>query len=180
MAEEMESPVEKLQEEIHHAAEEAGENWLKWCAMMAALYAVMAAISGLVASSYANDAMMEQIQASDQWGYYQAKGIKRLIVESESKILKSTPQDAAAVDAANKRSDKYRDEEDKIKEKAEKLSEESHHHMEMHEIVARSVTCFQVAIAMIGIVILTRRRKMLVVSALLGLAGAGFLLAGMA
>ncbi|MDP9127095.1 MAG: DUF4337 domain-containing protein [Pseudomonadota bacterium] len=181
MTEEIESPTEKIEEHIHHAAAQGADGWLKWCALMAALYAVMAAISGLAASSYANDAMMEQIRASDQWGYYQAKGIKALVVETQNAILKKmAPGTEASPDPTlDARTDKYRHEEEEIKTRAEALSRASEKHMEKHETIARAVTCFQVAIALIAIVILTKRRRLLALSALLGLAGAGFLVAGM-
>src|ERR1039458_3836715 len=81
--EEIESPVEHLSEELHHAAEHAKENWLKLSALLSALLAVLAAISGMQAGHEVNQAMIEQIRASDAWGYYQAKGIKNMIVESQ-------------------------------------------------------------------------------------------------
>ncbi len=166
MSEEMESPTEKLEEHIHEAAEHAKENWLRWCAMLSALFAVMAATSGLIASGYANTAMLEQVRASDQWGYYQAKGIKALIVENQTK------PDAEKLA-------RYKQEEESIKAGAEKLSQASERHMEQHEITARAVTCFQVAIAMIAIVILTKRRRFLIFSIGLGIAGFVFLLLGL-
>lgn len=165
MPEEMESPTEKLEEHIHEAAEHAKEDWLRWCALMSAVFAVMAALSGLVSSGYANTAMIEQIKASDQWGYYQAKGVKALIVENSAK------PDATKLQ-------RYKQEEESIHEAAQKLTESSEKHMEQHEITARAVTCFQVSIALIAIVVLTKRRRFLFLSAGLGIAGFVFLAMG--
>lgn len=178
MPEEMESPTEKIEEHIHEAAEHGKENWLRWCALLSALFAVMAALSGLIASSYANTAMLEQIRASDQWGYYQAKGIKALVVESQNNVLRQLPVGAAGKEEDAKL-EKYRQEEETIHAEAERLTKASEAHMEHHEITARAVTCFQVAIAMIAIVVLTKRRRFLLFSVGLGIAGFVFLALGL-
>jgi len=180
MPEEMESPTERVEEHINEAAHEAKENWLRWCAMLSALFAVMAALSGLIASSYANTAMLEQIRASDQWGYYQAKGIKALVVDAQNNVLKQFPQPDKA-EIANTENDKllrYKQEEEAIHAEAERLTQASEQHMTQHEIVARAVTCFQVAIAMIAIVVLTKRRRFLIFSVGLGIAGFVFFAMG--
>lgn len=178
MPEEMESPTESLEEHIHEAAEHAKENWLKWCALMSAVFAVMAALSGLIASGYANTAMLEQIKASDQWGYYQAKGIKALVVEAQNNVLTQFPQQAAGAKPDAEKLERYKREEESIHIEAEKLTRASEHHMEQHEITARAVTCFQVSIAMIAIVVLTKRRRFLLLSGALGIAGFIFLALG--
>jgi hypothetical protein len=41
-----------------------------------AILAVSAAIAGLLSGQHVNEAMMNQMKASDQWNYYQAKSIK--------------------------------------------------------------------------------------------------------
>jgi hypothetical protein len=177
MSEELESPTEQIEEHIREVAQHAKENWMRWCALLSALFAVMAALSGLMASSYANSAMMEQIQSSDQWGYYQAKGIKALVVETEMNLLKQAPT-SDAIQRENDRLQKYRQEEEAIRVKAEKLTQASEGHMKQHEITARAVTCFQVAIALTAIVLLTKRRRFLLLSVALGLAGFVFLVMG--
>jgi hypothetical protein len=42
-------------------------------ALSTAILALLAAIASLLAGEYANEAMMDQIEAADQWSYYQAK-----------------------------------------------------------------------------------------------------------
>src|ERR1700682_5014336 len=75
--EEAEVPLENLQEHVHHTAEHSGEQWISWVALSTAILAVLAAIAGLLSGKHANEAMMSQIEASDQWSYYQAKSIGR-------------------------------------------------------------------------------------------------------
>lgn len=168
MPEEMESPVEHLSEEIHEAAEHAREGWLKLSALFSAIFAVMAAITGLQAAHYANDAMVEEIEASDQWSYFQAKGIKSMIVESQGRLLGELGKTHGEQD---QQAQKYHDEQAEIKAKAEEKNEAAKHHLEQHEILASAVTMFQVAIAMIAIAVLSRRKRYLGFSGLLGCIG---------
>ncbi len=161
--EEIESPVEHLSEELHHAAEHAKENWLKFGALLSALLAVLAAISGMQSGHEVNKAMIDQIRASDAWGYYQAKGIKVMITEQQPR----TTNTAAQIK-------KYEEERQGIKKDAEAKAVSSERHLQAHETLSRAVTLFQVAIAMTAIAVLARQRKFLLVSAGLGGVGVGF------
>jgi len=76
MPEEIEDPTEKLHESILEEAEKAREKWVLLVALSTAILAVFAAVCSLMAGHHANEALIEQIQASDQWAYYQAKGSK--------------------------------------------------------------------------------------------------------
>ena len=159
--EETESPVERLSEELHHAAEHAKESWLRWGALLSALLAVLAAIAGMQSGHEVNKAMIEQIRASDSWGYYQAKGIKSMVVEMQP----------AQTDETRQKIQKYHQEQEDIKKDAEAKAISSEHHLEAHEILARAVTLFQVAIALTAIAVLTRRKNFLFFSAGLGIVG---------
>ena len=58
-------------------------------ALTAALLAVLAAITALMAEHHANEAMMLQIQSSDQWNFYQAKSIKASLLTTKAELLKA-------------------------------------------------------------------------------------------
>ena len=75
--------MEHLHEQVHHSAEESGEKWISWVALSTAILAVLAAIAGLLSGKHANEAMMSQIEASDQWNYYQAKSIKASVLDAK-------------------------------------------------------------------------------------------------
>src|SRR5437660_4213355 len=81
--EEAEVPLEHLQEHVHHSAEHGGPPWISWVALSTALLAVLAAITGLLSGKHANEAMMNQIEASDRWSYYQAKSIKAAVLDAK-------------------------------------------------------------------------------------------------
>ena len=162
--EDLETPLEHLNEEMHHIAAHAQENWLKLGALLAALLAVLAAITGMESGHEVNLAMLKQIEASDAWSYYQAKGIKSMIVESA----------AVQNDKTKAKIKKYEDEQAGIKMDADTKMQSSRRHFHYHEILSRAVTLFQVAIAITAIAMLTRQRRFLLVASFLGLFGIVF------
>ncbi|MDQ6810079.1 MAG: DUF4337 domain-containing protein [Verrucomicrobiota bacterium] len=172
--EEAEVPLEGLHEEVHHAAEHGGAPWISWVALSTAVLAVLAAIAGLLSGSHANEAMMNQIEASDQWGYYQAKGIKAAIVETRMTLGGTTAEQDQAKTA------KYAEEQAEIKREAEAKQHEARNNFHQHEVFARSVTMFQIAIAIAAISALTKRRRYWLVSLALGVVGVVFLALGFA
>src|SRR6202045_1239385 len=107
--EEAEVPLEDLQEHVHHSA----EKWISWVALSTAILAVLAAIAGLLSGKHANEAMMSQIEASDQWGYYQAKSIKASVLDA--KIALST----APSEPDTAKRDRYEKDQEEIKTEAE-------------------------------------------------------------
>lgn len=173
--EEIEVPTEHLHETILEKAEEAIKKeskeigWSMYVAISTALMAVFAAISGLMAGHHSNEALIEQIKASDQWAYYQAKGIK-----AEIKALQVTANIADAGAVA-----KYKKEQDEIKKQAEEAQGASKMHLEKHVDLARGVTLFQIAIAISAISILTRKKFLWWVSIGITIVGLFFFATGL-
>jgi hypothetical protein len=66
MAEEIEVPTGHSQESLHEQSEKSPERWIMLVALTAALLAVCAALAALLASHHAKEAMIEQLQSSDQ------------------------------------------------------------------------------------------------------------------
>jgi hypothetical protein len=142
--EEIEVPTEHLHEAINEHAKE-GKRWSLYLAISTAFMAVLAAMAGLLAGHYSNEALIEQIKASDQWGYYQAKGIKAEIASL------SPSKDTAKIE-------KYKTEQQSIKEIAVDFEKKSKVYLDEHVILSRAVTMFQIAIAISAISILTGKR----------------------
>ncbi len=175
--EEIEIPTEHLHESIKEKAEESKEKWALYVALSTAFMAVFAAVSGLVAGHHANEAMLEQIKSSNQWAYYQAKSIKSdIVISTDSIVAKLSGKSAPEADI--QKLDRYEKEKETIKLNAEEGEKKSEHHLEIHNILARAVTLFQIAIAMAAIAILTRKKFLWVISIIMALAGIGFLLQG--
>src|SRR5262250_2612056 len=91
MPEEPEVATESLHEAIHDELEREGGALLRRVALTTALMAVLAAVAAEQAGGTANEALAlkteaAQLQgaASDQWAFYQAKGIKVEVEQAEA------------------------------------------------------------------------------------------------
>ena len=171
--EEPEVPLERLHEHVHETAEHSGEAWISWVALSTAILAVLAAIASLLSGQHANEAMMSQIEASDKWNYYQAKSIKAAVLDAKT-TLAGTPNESDE----SKRS-RYEKEQEEIKSGAEAREAAAKSNFHRHEVYARAVAMFQIAIAVAAISALTRKRHFWIVSLLFGVAGCIFLALGM-
>ncbi len=177
MPEEIEVPTEHLHETLHEKAEEGGPRWIAQVAISSALLAVAAAVASLLAGHHANEAMLEQMQATDRWAFYQAKGIKSAVLESKLQLLEALgkPTNQAEHDKLAK----YDGEQKEIEEKGKEFESSSGGHMARHNVLARAVTVYQIAIAMGAIAVLVRRRRVWFLSVVLGVIGTGFLIQGL-
>ena len=170
--EEAEVPLEDLQEHVHHTAQHSGETWISWVALSTAILAVLAAIAGLLSGKHANEAMMNQIEASDQWGYYQAKSIKASVLDAKMSLAN------AVNEKDRENAARYEEEQSEIKSEAERKQSEAKSNFHRHEVYARGVTMFQIAIAIAAISALTKKKRFWIVSLLFGAIGCVFLVLG--
>jgi hypothetical protein len=173
---------EAIDEEIEKEKKEDG-NLLRTIALTTAVLAALAAIASLEAGATVNEALLLQTkatqlqaQASDQWAYYQAKGLKATVTE----LAKNSTTDPAQLEVLSKNQEKYAEDQRKSKEAADKLeeelkekTEESTKLMRQHHYFAQSVALLQVSIALGAVAALTRRKAVWIGSTLLGLTGAG-------
>lgn len=171
--EEIEIPTEHLFEDIREKTEEMlkkGEGKLSmYIAICTAFMAVLAAIVGLMAGHYSNEALIDQIKASDQWAFYQAKTIKaeiHAIQPMASGINKKSPEEV-------------KKEENEIRQQAEAFQKSSEEKLNKHVWMASAVTFFQVAIAISAISILTKKTILWFVGILLSIIGLGFFIVGL-
>jgi hypothetical protein len=174
--EEAEIPTEHLQEEMHHHAESSAQSWIMGVALTSALLAVLAAVSALQSGHHANEAMIEQMKASDSWSYYQAKGIKAAVLGSKIDFRRALKQPVAPKD--EEKIGAYEAEQAKISGEAKELEASSRRHLEIHEVFATAVTLFQVAIGIAAISALTRKRRFWLVSMAFGAVGLVFFVQG--
>ncbi len=185
MPEEIEIDTDKLREAIDEEIDKEGGNLLRGIALSTALFAALAAIASLEAGGTVNEALALkteatrlQAEASDQWTYYQAKGLKATMTQLSRNAwlaLDKTPPDALTQDQERYVSDQKRG-----KEKAEALEHERDEKgrqadqlMHHHHFYAQSVALLQVSIALGAVAALTRRRLVWIGSALLGVVGCG-------
>jgi hypothetical protein len=176
--EELEDPTEKLKE-VQEAAEEMFEKKERWTlhvALSTAVIAVLAAIAGLIGNHHANEAMLEQIKASDGWAYYQAKSIKAEIAGSTATLLTAMGKPADA--GQEQKMAKYEKDKEEIKKEAEHSQKESEENMRQHMVFAKAITIFQIAIAISAISILTRKKVLWHICLGLSAVGCAFLIMG--
>jgi hypothetical protein len=192
MPEEIEVDTDKLREKIDEEieAKKGGEGrMLRFTALSTAVLAALAAIASLKAGATVNDAILLkteatgiQAQASDEWAYYQAKGIKGAIAagsEATWHAVGKTPP--PEIDATVQR---YANEQKAISDSAKLLEhqrdekiDEAERLMTQHKGFAFSVTLLQVAIALGAVSALTKSRGVLGTSLAIGAVGAALLVA---
>lgn len=185
MPEEIEIDTDKLRESIGEEFERESGSLLRVIALSTAVFAAIAAIAALQAGSTVNEALILkteatrlQAEASDQWAYYQSKGLKAAISGASRATwlaLDKTPPVELAL--SEKR---YADDQDKSRQNAQALekqrdekSAEADHLMHRHHFFAQGVALLQVAIALGAVAALTRLRLVWIGSVLLGFGGVG-------
>ncbi len=129
-----------------------------------AFMAEFAEVISLMAGHQSNEALIKQVKASDQWSYYNAKGIKAEVADAVLQ-LKATKQDTSKAAAARKA--KLKKDQEKIQEKATELEKESEAHLNKDMILARAVTFFQIAISISAISLLSKKKPLWYISLLL-------------
>jgi len=178
------APLE-AHDHAEHAAHAAHENnpFISRVSITIALLAVIAAVAGSLetyesgaAIIRANEAVLLQDQATDQWNLYQAKSLKKNMY-------------SIAADAGGPRADGYRakakDEgagQDQAQAEAKRLEAEraqatdaSAHHERRHHKLSVAATLLEMGIAISTIAIITRKRWPWYGSMAVGLLGAGVL-----
>jgi hypothetical protein len=185
MPEGPEVETERLHEAIHEELEKEGGAFLRTIALTTALLAGLAAIASLRAGATVNEALVLkteatrlQSEASDQWAYYQAKGVKSAVQEATRAswlaVGKEPPPDHA------EKAKHYAAEQEAIAEKAREKeqerdarSREADHLLHAHHRFASAVAFFQVAIALGAVAALTRSRLVWLGSLAVGAGGIG-------
>ena len=181
MPEELEIDSDRLRETI---AEPPSGSLLRNIALTTALLAALGAVAALRAGDTVNEALVLkteagrlQSEASDQWAYYQAKGIKGSVQEASRAVWLAagkTPPAGAEQSIQRYASEQHAIEEaarEKERERDEK-SAEADHLLARHRRFANSVALIQVSIALGAVAALTRNRAIWLGSITLGAVGA--------
>lgn len=165
-----------LEHEAHH-----GPGFAQQVAIFTAILATIGAIVSFLgghtqneAIYLKNEAVLKKAAASDQWAFYQAKGIKEAIAEQSSRMA-SLPSERAEFAAKAKR---YASEKEAIAEKAKAFDaqsaaadKESLHALNPHQKLSIAMTFLQIAIALASIAALTRKHWLLGGAGVSALAG---------
>ncbi|MHB1562177.1 MAG: DUF4337 domain-containing protein [Isosphaeraceae bacterium] len=179
--------VERTAEEHHHRSAGHGEESERRApAITAAVLAVLAAIGSLMSGHAANEAILAQARATDQWAFYQAKGTKEHVVEVGAQVLEALTGGAAGTERAEKAAERlrgetarYAGEKEEIRREAERIEEESRHEYRKHIRFALGVSIFQVGIVLASVSLLVRYRWLFLASLVCGALGVVSLIVGL-
>jgi hypothetical protein len=179
--------VERTAEEHHHHAESHGERPDRIVpAITAAILAVLAALGSLLSGHAANEAILAQNKATDQWSHYQAKSTKEQVFDVGSEVVhaltEGTPQaDRAkpALESLRGQVKRYEREKEEIRVEAEKLEAESRHEYRKHTRFALGIALFQVGIVLASVSLLVRFRWLQASSLVTGVVGLICLIVGL-
>lgn len=177
---EVESRLEPAEEA---SAGSSGHRFITAIAITTAVLAVCAALSSQLAGRAAhhsladlNEAAIAQNLASDQWNFYQAKGIKRHVFETQRDALRlqSSPAAARQASAYEKEIKRYATEQDQIMKDAKARENErdaakaaAQRFDERYQRLSLAVASFQIGIVVSSVAAIVRRRSLWY----LGLAG---------
>ena len=183
MPEGPEVDTDKLHETIHEAAEREGSRLIRAIAVTTALLAALAALASLRAGATVNEALVLkteatrlQGEASDQWAYYQAKGVKAAVQDAIAASWRAAGKEPPAETAERAR--RYAGEQEEIGAKAtqkererDAREKEAEHLLHQHHAFAAAVALFQVSIALGAVAALTRLRMVWAASVVVGIGG---------
>jgi len=181
---EVESRVEAPEHEAH---------WLvSAVAITVAVLAVLAAYASFAGGRAVHDSLASlteaallQSQASDQWEFYQAKGIKRHVFEVQRDVLRlaGTPAGAALAVRYNGEASRYAADQDKISKDARALERRrdearglAERYDALHQRLGSAVAVFQVGIVLCSVAAIVRRTPLWYGGIAAGVAGAVLLL----
>jgi hypothetical protein len=163
-------------------------HWVDHAARTTAVLAVMAAVSS---GQYANQfsrTILAQAEASDEWSYYQAKSIKRHIVQGQVELLTAmATTDPAAAAALHKLQEndiaavkRYEQEMADVKAKAEKVEADKRLHERQGNWFQGAFIILQAGVVLCTIASSSRRKELWAISIAFGVAGLGLVAYGFA
>ena len=175
-------------DQLAQKEKEKREAWTKYVSLSMICLAVLAAIATQKGAGFSsatmkqlNEATFNQAEASDQWSYYQAKGIKQSIFEQERDRLTASgatiePKVLAAITAKVER---YESEKKEITKEAKALEAKRDAARDLSAVSAErgrqmglSTTFFQIAIALGGVCLVVKKRWLWYVSMATGVLAA--------
>jgi hypothetical protein len=176
---------EKISESLEQHGHHSGLGSI--VALLVALAATFVALSSVKDRNITLRMDQAQAKSVDTWNYYQAKSTKQNLAEAtldELQTLKATAPGAGAaeidkrIDDYRKQVARYENEKGEVKEQAEGYEKRYEVLNEQHDLFDLCDAAMSVAIALLGVTALTRKKWLLVVAGLFLVTGAFFGIAG--
>ncbi len=171
-------------EQADHAKEASEEN--RNIALLIAVIALCLALSETLGKGAQTESISKNVEASNLWAFFQAKTIRRTVVQTAAEQVKiaGAPADDATKAAVQKQIDewqktaaRYRSEpsthegSEELAERAKRAEEERDHATEKYHHFELASAAFQIAIVLASASIITRMMALAWVSGILTLAG---------
>ncbi|MBI3701567.1 MAG: DUF4337 domain-containing protein [Afipia sp.] len=180
-------------EHAEHAEHASGEN--KKIALLIAIIALCLALSETLGKGAQTESISKNVEASNLWAFFQAKSIRRTVVETTSdqaKLSLGTIGDDAAkaalakqIEAWGKTAARYRSEpetgegSEQLASRAKKAEEERDLAMARYHHYEVASAAFQIAIVLASATIITGMIALAGVAGILALAGVAFTAIGL-
>ncbi len=165
---------EELLEE--RAKESQNRRWINQIGLSTGILSALAAITSMQAGYLANEGMLAQIRATDQWALYQARGTKRHLDESTVAILQALQKPVSP--AVTAEIAKLKQGQDDSQAEAHKLETEASVNLQQHESFAHSVAALQIGISLGAVAALLRQRRVWYLGLGIAAVGVGFMIWG--
>lgn len=173
MPEDVEVDTDKLREQISEAGEgPTGASWLRYVGLAAAIFAAFAAVAALRASDLINEAMMNQLRASDTWAEYQSSRQKEHTYTIAADDLSDRPsKNETLIRNYHAQVAKEVTKEKALQAEARRLQDESVMGVRRHQFFEHAVALLQVGIALSAVAALARSKLAWYISVIVGAAG---------
>lgn len=145
---------------------EQREAWTKYVSLMVVAFAVVTAIATLRAGQFGTRAILHQALASDQWAYYQAKGIKGRISELEQHLAPAEKAKKLGSEV-----ERYKMEQKEIFSEAKRLEDIRLHAAKHGPPLGNAIAFLQISIALASICLLTKKKALWYFAGACGLGG---------
>jgi hypothetical protein len=171
--------AEELSERIHEAIEHGhGSPLNSIVALLVALAATFGAISSVKDRNITLRMNQAQAKAIDTWNYYQAKSMKQNLAEATLDQMTAVNGAPAALDHYRQLVKRYDHEKGDVKEEAEGYEKKYEALNQQHDLFDLCEAGIAVAIALLGVTALTKKRALLAVAVVFLAAGVFFGVAG--
>jgi hypothetical protein len=161
-------------------SDEKKEPWLSLLALTTVILAVCATLATFKGGGHSTRAVLSQSQASDQWAYYQAKGIKGNLYEVEAMRLRrelelapkaAVPTLEKSLADVEKKVAKYDGEKAEIQKEARRFEDAKTDAQKHGAAFGLAVIFLQIAILLSSIAALLKQKPVYVLGLLVGVVG---------
>jgi hypothetical protein len=150
------SAQEEIEEHVHHAR----DRFEKLVAGNMAIVAALLAIVSVLGQHYNTEEVLKQQESSDQWAFYQAKNIRHYIAQSTQDLMSAGKAESKSIARYQQDANRYKGEEAGIEEKARELERERDASGRMARQFHLGEVFLEVAIVLLSLAILTKRRPL--------------------